>query len=310
MDNNGLYIVSIIHKILESENIQKSRKDVYQMLLSDKHYPGILSILNTLKLYGIKCNAYHATYKSLKESKGYKIIHTKDDEGHFYLYDNKKDKVLLNDGSKTYISEQEFIDRWDGIVAIVERTNNKRKSFYNFVPLKLCFAILLLVPLLYSVIEEKKETTLFILNLCGVFISSLLLLKDYHEYEELPFCHIKKKFNCEIVHKNSPIRYLHNTSFALFPLLFFLGITLQNIIVAYQTIFIYMIYAIAIVFSIIMACFQIFIIRRYCLLCLVISLIVLIEATIIYNMGLCYAYNIKGDIASFLLASVICFFIN
>ena len=125
MDNNGLYIVSIIHKILESENIQKSRKDVYQMLLSDKHYPGILSILNTLKLYGIKCNAYHATYKSLKESKGYKIIHTKDDEGHFYLYDNKKDKVLLNDGSKTYISEQEFIDRWDGIVAIVERTNNE-----------------------------------------------------------------------------------------------------------------------------------------------------------------------------------------
>lgn len=310
MESNGLYIVSIISNILESENIQKSRKDVYQMLLSDKNYPSVLSILHTLKLYGIKCNVYHASYKSLKESKGYKIVHTSNNEGHFYLYDSKMDKVMLNDGNKTCISEQEFIDRWDGVVVIVERANNKRKLFYNNVSLKLCISILLLVSLLFSFIEAKKETTLFILNLCGIFISVLLLLKDYHEYEELPLCHIKKKFNCEKVHKNSPIRHLNNISFALFPLLFFLGVILQNIIVAHQTIFTYTIYAIAIIVSLIMVYLQTFIIRKYCILCLFISFIVFIGAVVIYSTKIDYFCSIKGDILSFLLSFIICFYIN
>ena len=310
MDNNGLYIVSIIRYILESEKIQKSSKDVYKMLLSDKHYPNLLSILNTLKFYGIEYNAYQANYESLQESKGYKIIHTSDNEGHFYLYEYKGDKVLLNDGTKTYISEQEFKDRWDGVVVIVKQTNNKRNPFYYFTSLKLSILIILFTLLLYSFITANIGTSLFLLNALGAFISGLLLKKDYHEYEELPFCHIKKKFNCELVNKNNPIHFFSNTSFALFPLLFFIGIILQNIIVTYQTIFTYIAYVIAVVVSMLMLCVQTLIIKKYCILCLTISLIVLIETGIIYNTEISYVYNIRGDSISFLLAFVICFVIN
>jgi hypothetical protein len=73
MKKDSLYIISIIQSILKNENIQSNREEIYQMLLSDKSYPSILSIINTLKIWGINCNAYQADYKSLVENEGYKI---------------------------------------------------------------------------------------------------------------------------------------------------------------------------------------------------------------------------------------------
>lgn len=125
MKKDSLYIISIIQSILKNENIQSNREEIYQMLLSDKSYPSILSIINTLKIWGINCNAYQSDYKSLVENEGYKIVHTTDNEGHFYLFENRGENVLLNDGEKNIISQREFFQRWDGIIAIAERKIKK-----------------------------------------------------------------------------------------------------------------------------------------------------------------------------------------
>lgn len=310
MKKDSLYIISIIQSILKNENIQSNREEIYQMLLSDKSYPSILSIINTLKIWGVNCNAYQADYKSLVENEGYKIVHTTDNEGHFYLFENRGENVLLNDGEKNIISQQEFFQRWDGIIAIAERKIKKNIAWDRYTILKKILISLFLIGLVYTMKESFNDATLLMLNLAGIFVSLIVVSADYHEYKDIPFCYINERFNCKEVHKHNPLAKINNVSFAFLPLLYFLYYTIQEMTNSYHTPIVYFFTSIALVTSLVMVGYQSIVIRKYCTLCLSISLIISIEFVLTFSSNTNYTNEVKGDLVSLVLAIILCFLIK
>lgn len=307
MKNGSLYMVSIVWRILHSQDMKINRSEVYKVLLSDASYPSVLSIVNTFNFFGVGSEVYLSDYESLQENTYPVIVHTLEDGGHFYLYEQQGNSIYLYDGEGRRVSKEEFLRLWDGVIVLVNSLTTKRYKHFLHFPWELGLAtFFLLLSIVFGTLSLFTLTYLM-LNLCGAFVSALLVLRHYHEYEDIPLCHIGKSFDCMAVQHRRPLRHFDDVCFALLPLFYFVGITLCTAFGQIHTRFVYVIEWIAVAVALAMVGLQALVIRKYCLLCLTISFLVSLKCIILYVLGFPSAAGFNRGCVAFSLASVLCY---
>lgn len=265
------YIVSIIKRTLLRYNIVCDTKGVTEILLSDNAYPSALALIRTLYYYGIKAEAYKSDFKSFAREDKTKIVHCASGEGHFYFVENiTNSNIILYDGEKHLIGIDSFRKLWDGIVIVIEGkkgTKTSRKTSNKFIE------ILMLVSLtLLSISLCKDIPSLFqmLIDYVGLFFSLILAIKDSYTNINIPFCHIGKYFNCNVVSNYNPF-------FAKFPLeLPFVGIMyfifdVLALLLGVSLNILFIVSFLGTLCSVYLLGYQIFYIRKCCIFCIIVG---------------------------------------
>ena len=202
--------------------------------------------------------------------------------------------ITLSHSQRLRISKQQFLQKWTGSVLVGEITENtiqekncKLKDTAIWIQRHqlLLAGIITILLILYSTSRNySAEISLYLLTLCiGVLISSAILYKETVNSQFLHrFCHIGKTIDCnEVLHSKGS--HIIGMGLGELSLLYFSALLLFTLICPHEFYCISIICSIiAIGFTLYSVIYQLFIIRKGCMLCMLINLIVWSSCVILY----------------------------
>lgn len=299
------YMITIIQYVLSAYKIRGKRSDIYKILYSGPTFPSAVAIINTLSYYGIRINAYKADFQQIVKNDNVMIAHCRVNDGRFYIIKEiLDDYIVLYDGNNHKIPSNEFLDKWDGIVLVIEKpiTNaHKTTSFYS---ISTClFLIGLVFSLLCSVGNIAKAVQL-VADYIGFTLSLLLMVKETSKDLQIPLCHIGHTFNCDEVSNSRPFSKLAFFNLPVIGCVFFL---FDYLSITYPTLeAINVIICIAASFvALYLFLYQTFKIRKYCIFCIMIGVLIL-GNTIVKLFTLSYTFDYAiNDLLSLSMVAII-----
>lgn len=272
------YLVNIVKYMLDTRSIYASRKEIFKILTSDPEYPSLESISAILSYYGITSNAYITDFNHIKELNN-PIIHSNENGGHFYILKEQRDNlVYLYDGKNIKLTLKQFEDLWDGIILVTD--NNIMVTNTCFPPLLKIFIIVSLIIIYVYSLYISSYKSLLLLDGIGLTLSYLLLNKQLFSFANMPFCIQGKKVDCEYVFQKSPFKKWLPVNLPILGICFFLFDYLYLIFFGWDSLSLLPFYLCGSIFMASMIIYQLFVIKKYCLYCIGVSVAVFIKAVI------------------------------
>ena len=269
------YILDVVDKILNLNDIHANRKKLFKVLFSSPVFPSLAAISQTLSYYGLHNNAFVTDLKHLLKLKNVIVHSIKEEEGHFYILTQiDSNTVTLYDGDETKISLEDFTVIWDGVVLVVEEKENVniKRSIIAF-PF-CCFGFWGYL-LLYFFFTTTTEFTIdFMLDSIGFILSIVLFGQHLMIFEKTSFCQIGKNVDCNYVADRNPLQKWLPIDLAIMGVFFFLFNLLSLIIVGAANCISGYITLVAAIFMMFLSIYQVFKIKKYCLYCLGITIVV------------------------------------
>lgn len=202
--------------------------------------------------------------------------------------------ITLSHSQRLRVSKQQFLQKWTGSVLVGEVTENtiqekncKLKDTAMWIQRHqlLLAGIITILLILYSTSRNYSAgISLYLLTLCiGVLISSVILYKETVNSRFLHcFCHIGKTIDCnEVLHSKGS--HIIGMGLGELSLLYFSTLLLFALICPYEFYCISVICnIIAIGFTLYSVIYQLFIIRKGCMLCMLINLTVWSSCVTLY----------------------------
>lgn len=271
MDNK--YIVDILYYMLKQQGIHAYREDVCIALYSSPNFPSLASISQSLSIFGVCGEAFLTDLDHLKTLKG-ALVHLNDKTERFFIFKEiRKNNVVLYDGELREISIQRFNKDWDGIILVAKGKNGlifRRSHQVNYLPY--CHGILIALALLYTIFYIGIISAIHIfLDILGLLLSYLLMRQHNSIYQNLPFCKIGDKIDC-----NAVINYSSNGLLFNLPLVgmtFFLFDAICLMTGINNNLWFECLYAAALIITFVLTCYQIIKIRKYCLYCISVTIV-------------------------------------
>lgn len=296
------YLIHIIQKTLSLENVLPDRKDILKVLFSSPTFPSLAAVSQTLSYFGLHNNAFITDLNHLFKLKNV-IIHSIKEEGHFYILTEIDDhSVKLYDGKEKRMSIEDFTAIWDGVVLQVEdKENINIKQSTNL--LFFCGLGFLLYLLLYFCFTISIQSTILLLfDSIGFTLSALLLREHFRRYEKISFCQIGEKVDCNYVADRNPLQKWLPIDLAAIGIFFFLFNIFSLLIVGTSHFILGYITICAAFFTMLLSAYQIFKIKKYCLYCLSIAIVMIAK--------LCFSdfsFNINSInlLPKFIIAAII-----
>lgn len=276
-----LYLIDIVESLLKRNSIYIERREIYKTLLSNPYYPSLASVSSTLTSFGLDNESYLSDIDHLSNYKNV-VIHSKEQEGHFYILkdiDRNIEKVVLYDGKKKVISKNEFIELWDGIM-LVTTSHVYKKSFVDVVSRINIVNVIIAICLLSFMFVQNVLSTNVILDILALVFIAILKNQHVFEYKEYPFCKIGKRIDCKYVSSVASFDKISNVDLTMIGAFFFFSDIIFFIdkgIVTYIIVFSYFCAAFV---MLCLTIFQFFVIKKYCVYCCAIALIVFIKLII------------------------------
>ncbi len=220
-------LINIIRRHLDSISARYNVNDIELCLLSCPSDITALSIIQTYTYLGLEANAFRASYQSIvSENKSF-IAHIKKNDEESFLFVEKATEtiVIYYDGRiKNEITPSEFQAIWTGIAIIATKTSqnekyvslNKRHSYIAYIYLS---AIILLLLCLSTSILDRYTTILDILGtiLClGIMKTQSTLYTHFDK-----FCIANTRFDCEKLDLGKHVAMLSKINLARIGLLYF-----------------------------------------------------------------------------------------
>ena len=272
-----MYLIKELSFLLKVSNVKINRSLLIKELLSDPCYPSLLSISKTLIFFGVENESYIVDIDHLSSLKNV-IVHTTDENGHFYVLKGCcKDDVYLYDGNDKTIPKSEFLSIWNGVTLKINRVHQDYYPSNNHT-LSIFFATLfLLVVSSISILQDKMILALFFLNIIGLALAGTLLKKQMYNYDTIPFCMRGTKFDCKYVSDRNPFRRWIPFDLPVLGLFFFVFCISYLMLTQYTNFILWTVNFVAVIIMLILTCYQLFMIRKYCVYCLSITIIVMIK---------------------------------
>lgn len=273
---DSIYLIKELSYLLKVLNVKVDRGLLTKELLSDPCYPSLASVSKTLTFFGIDNEPYIVDKNHLSSLKNV-IVHTIEENGHFYvLKECNDDYVRLYDGIDKTISKLEFLSVWDGITLKTNVAHLNYYPSYNYTASIALTASLLLVISGIYVLQGRMIVDL-ILDVIGLIFAGCLLKKQFYNYATVPLCKMGSKFDCEYVSGENPFRRWIPFDLPIMGLFFFIY-SITYLILVKQIDYIFLaVNVAAFTFMLILTCYQLFVIRKYCVYCLGIAIIVLMK---------------------------------
>jgi uncharacterized membrane protein/protein-disulfide isomerase len=287
MDNS----FNFLFKYLEKENINIDKPEFIFQITSHPNYPSILAIIDTLDFFGIenamiKIDLFEV---DLLPSRFAVLLENKANETQLFLLEKKNTHFVIYDENnrKKNIQIADIKEKWSGIVLLIEKNTselatvkNKNKEWYFLIPLLGLFLALLIMAK-----NESNINILFIFILLGLTCSLATIKELFNSKSELfeKFCNLTEASSCRDVVNSKRWRFFNVVNLSDLSIIFytfqFIGL-FYSILSNNENIFLQIIF-----YQLVLATplfplsiyYQKFVEKKWCPLCLMITLISLTE---------------------------------
>jgi uncharacterized membrane protein len=294
--------VYICQRFLKENHIFLNEDSFKEELITHPDFPSIWSLTDVLKNYGITLKVIHIEVNELADVQDVPLLaHLKTGDEHFVLLKKIDGNriIYLDDVTRKEKCEQfdTFSRKWDGNIAYISNKRNQAGNDINkfWGSIKNIAIVLLLLNVLFIGFTrgiDKLIWGLLVLKLMGVFISSTLVLHEMGHENGLSsrVCHLNKNTDCDAV-LNSKASKWGNIRMSDIGIVYFVtGLLLLIGSICWgnwDEVFctLGMISVCSIPFIIFSICYQRFIVKKWCVLCLGIIFVLIGEIFLFFVNG-------------------------
>ncbi|MFC6096427.1 vitamin K epoxide reductase family protein [Flavobacterium qiangtangense] len=271
----------LVKKYFAINNNIQLKSDFEELYFSHPNYPSLFSITDSLEALGIENVAIKFPKEKISELPD---IFLANFDGHFVLVHKNNTEVRIENenGENSKLSISSFVDGWNGIILIIEPKifigNDVRKSKSNFSSFLVLFFFVAASFLYFGV--SSVQIFCVLISLAGVLISILILKEKFGISSDIvsKIC-TGQETSCNSVIKSGNRKIIKNVTFSDIPIIFF-GSSLFSLLLDPAN-------AVAIIallsfFSIPIILYSIWlqkaVLKKWCPLCLIVSLLVIIQS--------------------------------
>ncbi len=280
--------------IFKGIKIRYNKSYLYDLILNDPNSNNFLGIISILNNYKIENSVAHLNHPNdvFEQSLPF-VLHLKNQDEILTVYE-KSDKIIkaINDkGKKVAYRISDLTERWSGKVIRILGENGKEKEYLkNFiyeVGVKVVigmFFIGILISNFYNNSNVLFNFFFLIINLIGLVVSYQLYKLSKEKDNKGKICNFSEKTDCldVISHKNS--KFIGMISYDKIGVAFFLFFLSFRIFLDIETITfpLAIIISLSALFPIYSIYFQYFVVRKWCPLCLIVQVCVLLNFTLFF----------------------------
>ena len=284
----------VLYHYLRALHVKVSTMTVHR-LLDTPLGNSMRDISDALDSLHVSNAAYQLPKEKLDQLEDQYIVIMNDNDYPFCMIEKiEETHITLSHSQRLRVSKQQFLQKWTGTVLVGEVTestiqekNCKLKDIAMWIQRHqlLLAGIIAILLILYSTKRNYSTgISLYLVTLCtGLLISSAILYKETANSRFLHrFCHIGKTIDCnEVLHSKGS--HIIGMGLGELSLLYFSALLLFTLICPHEFYCISIICSIiAIGFTLYSVIYQLFIIRKGCMLCMLINLIVWSSCVILY----------------------------
>ncbi|WP_159778820.1 vitamin K epoxide reductase family protein [Flavobacterium sp. 9AF] len=302
----------LIENFLEINNYNNERTSFENLYLSHPNYPSLYAITDSLDLLQIENVAAQVPKEQFTALPDNFLAVFADD----IVLVNKKDSSIMiekeKEGKKK-LSTDEFLLQWNGIVVAIEPnevvSSSKKVTSNKYV---ICFLILLLVLALQYPFYNFLSFLSLVVNSVGLFLSIIIIDEKLNKTEGVvsKICTFSSNTSCESVLKSDSARIASWLDFSDLPLVFF-GSSLLFLHFspgAYPILNLISLLSLPIVgYSIWLQKIKL---NKWCVLCLGISSLLVIQSIFFMIYTLDFNFNYKSLLQAFVIVLPIWFAIK
>lgn len=282
----------IVGQLLSSSKLPFDRKELSFQIQSHPSYPSLHSITGVLDHFHIENIAAQipVNIETLKQLPNNFIAQINNDKGKDLVVIKKNDDyTFIKDiTNKENLSPKQFIDKFTGIIVAVEKpeketsTISSKSAYKNF----LTFILFLVVSvLLLNIDAPLLNTSYLLLSFLGILISMAIFKQELGLETVIgnAFCGgDTEKKNCNSVLTSKGAEILKGYKLSDFSLLYFIILFLATFIQLKTTKIPFLISFVALPIIFYSIYYQYFILKKWCLLCLTIVVVLILQAVISY----------------------------
>ena len=297
---NDNVIASTVHLISQLQ-IKVATSSIRDVILKNSNYPSLLAISESLNYWKIDSEAYQLDKGKLGILPTPFIAQLRDNNGQLVVVKKVSDDTVtyVNDGgAEQLVSNLEFLGRWNGVALLAEASEHSGQKDYEKILaqeklkrnwITAFISLIIFASLTQFFITASKLSSgnliynigIWLFTLCGTIFSSLLL---WHEYDEnntylKKICSINKKANCNSI-LTSKAAKIAGFSWAEVGGFYFFGSLFYLLITPYSTYFqspLILLNVITFPYILFSLYYQGMVIKQWCVLCLAVQGILLLE---------------------------------
>ncbi len=271
----------LVKKLLIENKYSNVVEEFEDLFSSHPNYPSLYAITDSLSLLGIENLAIKIPKEQFIELPETFLTLYK---GELVLLSKKNDLITILDekGKKSKLTPDLFIGDWDQIIIAIEPNSEKEITQAKGSKYVLLGLSMILLILFSSFFNEYTVSSIFLLGLSilGLALSVLILQEKFGIKTEIvsKFCNMNQESSCDSVIKSDESQITNWLSFTDLPLLFF-GSNLLSLLLSpfFSVSIISGLSLLAIPFLVYSVWIQKVKIKKWCLLCLAVSGVVLLQ---------------------------------
>lgn len=283
-------MIGLVQKYLEINHFSNQKESFEDLFQSHPNYPSLFAITDTLNMLSIENIAIKVPKEELLElPNSFLAIYN---EGLALI--SKTDTligIVSEKGEKLELSFNEFIAGWNGVIIAIEPNEMTESASLLGVSKWFMYCLPVLALLVLSSIYNSYEIYDFILLFTSVIglVFSVFIVREklgLKNHIVSKFCSINSNVSCDSVIQSEQGVINKWISFSDLPILFFsvnvLAITFQPSSSSNVVGFLSVVSIPVLLYSILIQKLQL---KKWCLLCLVVSFIIVIQSAIWFFMG-------------------------
>jgi|GEM_PF-365861 len=306
-----------LKRYLRKNHYYDFEDEILTQLESHPNFPSLYAIIDTFNFLEIENLAIKVEKEEFENLPECFIAVVDSDTGKETVLAEKlnhKIRIEFSNGYKKTISEAEFFIIWTGIVVAVEK--NETKSKFTLSVKNNWIAGFLFVLSLFLVFINNGANLIFaslyyLFAIIGLIISVFLFREEIgiHNESISKICNVNEKTSCKAVLSSRGAKIFGDASLSDISIIYFLSITFLALFLAFENGS--AIYAglalLSIPVLIYSVCYQYFVLKKWCVLCLGIASVLLFQIVLVLSFLVKYknAFNVTNTISYVLILGLV-----
>ncbi|CAM1339564.1 vitamin K epoxide reductase family protein [Tenacibaculum aestuarii] len=284
-------LIPLVQKLLKKNRIPFDREELSFQIQSHPSYPSLHAITGVLDHFNIENVAADVPVNSetLLQLPDCFIAQINSDHGQELIVIERKqlDYIIYNsENKKNKLTEDEFLNKFTGIIVAVEQTENTENLKENSNFIKTIGLVTLGSLILFSLYKSSASLyniAYFSLSILGVIISVAIMKQELGLKSAIgdAFCSgTDEKKDCDAVLTSKGAEIIKGYKLSDFSILYFSGLSILTFIQISNPVLSYTISLLAIPVTIYSLYYQYAVVKKWCLLCLSIVGVLWVQALI------------------------------
>ncbi|MBS7252938.1 vitamin K epoxide reductase family protein [Flavobacterium branchiicola] len=303
---------SYLKRYLRKNHYYDLEEEILTQLESHPNFPSLYAIIDTFNFLEIENLAIKVEKEEFENLPECFIAVVDSDTGKETILAEKlqhKIRIEFSNGFKKTITETEFLTIWTGIVVAIEKNETSSKLRFSVKNNWIAGAFFMLS--LFLVLINNGTNLIFAsfyyLSAITGLITSIFLIREetgIHNESVSKICNVNEKTSCKAVLSSKGAKIFGDVSLSDISIIYFLSITFLSLFLTFESVFaIYTGLALlSIPVLIYSVCYQYFVLKKWCVLCLGIVGVLLSQLILVLSFWTKYKNSFNAiNVVSFVL---------